>query len=226
MYFLDSVWYNVRVHGQTGKKMTYHKHGQTRQVIQWAYVTDNLGEAVLMPMPVAVFHVVCELLATRGLWPSTFAVDTPTNQGYNSPDLSSEAWLQWQDEVSTFISDGIEFMSKFDQFIKSQLRIEAALTGVTVDLDDIEGLFAGEFTPDGLQPTIELTNTALGTLDTTVSGTMATQEATFEDILAQVELIRTALDTIAGTSPEDLADNLEGIASTISTIATILGVVA
>jgi len=112
-----------------------------------------------------------------------------------------------------------------DDLIKTNLMIVAALTGETIDRDHPENYMAGEYAPAGLTPTVELTNTALGTLDTTVSTGFTAQNEALDSMLAQIELIQASLATIAGTSPDDLADDLEGIASTISTIATILGVV-
>ena len=113
-----------------------------------------------------------------------------------------------------------------DDLIKTNLMLVAALTGETIDRDHPENYMAGSYTPTGLTPTVELTNTALGTLDTTVSGALTTHNETFNSMLEQIELIQASLATMAGKSPDDLADDLEGIASTISTIATILGVVA
>jgi hypothetical protein len=112
-----------------------------------------------------------------------------------------------------------------DDLIKTNLMLVAALTGETIDRDHPENYMAGSYTPTGLTPTVELTNTALGTLDTTVSGALTTHNETFNSMLEQIELIQASLATMAGKSPDDLADDLEGIASTISTIATILGVV-
>lgn len=196
---------------------TFHKHAQTRQVIDWEYITASLGESFLIPITPAVFHVASELLASRGIWPSTFRDGEPTSLGYYSPDTTSEAWLQYKQEVADFISDGIDFMTKFDDFLKSQLRIEAALTGNSLNLDSIPGYFTGSIDSIGVTPAIEANNpnTKLTTIGSSLS-----------DVVTQLSAIKAAIEAQSTGDPEQLADDLEGIVNTIQTVATVLGALA
>lgn len=200
--------------------MAFHRLGQTRQVIQWSQVTETLGDCVLVPISPAVFHVACKLLAERGLWPSTFAIDTPKNVGYNSPDVTSAEWLSYKAEVADFIADGQEFMTKFTDLLTTNLMIVSALTGDTIDRDHPENHLTGEYATDGLRPVIETGfENNVGAFNTQTDFIIAE----LQDIEAQLLSIA---ETIASGGSGNLEDELEGIQSTISTIGTILGVLA
>jgi hypothetical protein len=213
----------MSVYTDKGKGMAFHKLGQTRQVIQWSQVTETLGDCVLVPISPAVFHVACKLLAERGLWPSTFAIDTPKNVGYHSPDVTSAEWLSYKAEVSDFIADGQEFMTKFNDLLTTNLMVVSALTGDTIDRDHPENHLTGEYNPTGLTETAVITNTRLNTINTTINDRLAVTNQHLSDQISKLEEIRQVLLTIAGNEPSDIADELVGIAETVGDVALILG---
>lgn len=185
-----------------------------------------MGDCVLVPISPAVFHVASNLLASRGLWSATFAVDIPKLSGYQSPDRLSEEWQQYENEVSQFLADGLEFMTRFDDFLKTQLRIEVALTGQTIDLDHPENYLSGELS--GSSSVIE----ELDNIDDAMGALRISLREALDGAVGELEAVNTNLDEIRAAiaaqttgDPEDLADDLEGIMNTISTIAGILGVV-
>jgi hypothetical protein len=214
--------------------MAFHRNSPTRQVINWEEVVSRLGDCVLMPVSPAVFYVACNLLGSRGLWQSTFIVE-PLSTGYNSPDTTSEDWHRYEDEVGQFIRDGQEFMTKFNDFIKSQndlvktqLLLTFAVTNIdgsgTVNLNTPEIYLTGEHTPQGsigelLQTYLELGNTNLANMNEK----MGIGNENTVDMIGKLEEIRQVLLTIAGNSPSGLADELIGISQTIGNVASILG---
>jgi hypothetical protein len=110
-----------------------------------------------------------------------------------------------------------------DDLIKTNLMIVAAITGQTVDLDNPETHLAGDYTPNGLTPAVTtvggMFDEKLSDINTNVAGIVTT----IGDQIDKLEEIRSAIAAQA-TDPEQLAGDLEGIANTIQTVATILGV--
>ena len=96
--------------------MPIHKYAQTRQIIDWGRIVSALGEVVLMPIPIAVFWVFVGLY-DRALWQATYKITDNGNGTYTSPERSTIEWQALENELSTFLSDGIEFMSRFDDLL-------------------------------------------------------------------------------------------------------------
>lgn len=211
--------------------MAKHALCNTRQVIQWGEVVSRLGDCVLVPISPAIFHVAANLLSSRGLWSATFALDTPGQMGYESPDRTSEDWQRYEHELSSFLSDGLEFMTRFDELIKSQLRIEFALTGLPLDLDNTDAYFTGDMDVLGIGPSITNNNpntnleNIKGAIDATNTGLGNIKDA-LDDAVTQLDNIRAAIAAQSTGDPEQLADDLEGIVNTIQTVATVLGALA
>lgn len=95
----------------------------------------------MIPVPFSVFWVFNGLFE-RALWPSTYKETDNGNGTYNSPDTTGSDWQLFESELSTFLSDGIEFMTKFDDLITSlnnvSTRIDNQTTETTERLDQLE----------------------------------------------------------------------------------------
>lgn len=111
-------------------------YAKTRQLVDWQSVTDGLDDTVIMPVNIGVFRVASVLLATRGLWPSTYRVSHINTYTYNSPEKASTSWILLEDAISKFITDGVEFVTRFDELITSVNKLDKldAITSALVDI--------------------------------------------------------------------------------------------
>lgn len=130
--------------------------------------------------------------------------------------------------------DGLEAalmaVLSIDDLIKTNLMLVAAMTGQTIDRDHPEDYLTGEYDPDGLTPATASIASTVAALDEhtgerlgDINAAVEDVRSTLSDTIDKLEEIRQAIVAQAGGDPESLADDLEGIASTISTVATILG---
>jgi hypothetical protein len=107
--------------------MALHKNAYSRQLIDWSALCTTFGNCAMVPMPYSVWTVARKLLQDRALWQSTFYTDAPNLAVYNSPEYTDENWIIWKDELTTFLFDSEEFMTKFDDLLAGQAGIEDAI---------------------------------------------------------------------------------------------------
>lgn len=132
-------------------------------------------------------------------------------------------------EVLTFVDQlerNLMAVLSVDDLIKTNLMLWSALTGTTIDRDHPESYLTGELDP-GSSVVEELDNIddAVGALRISLREALDGAVGELETVNTHLDEIRAAIAAQTTGDPEDLADDLEGIMNTISTIAGILGVV-
>jgi hypothetical protein len=121
-----------------------------------------------------------------------------------------------------------------DDLIKTNLMLWAATTGTTIDRDHPENYLTGEYAPaSSVISELDNIDDAVGLLQINIREQLELSVAQLELSVAQLVTVNTRLDEIrlaleaqVGGDPASLEDELEGISTTISTVATILGVLA
>lgn len=113
--------------------MTRKKYSPTRTIVSLEDFDQKESQYAFVCVPVFALEVARKLLAERGRWAATYALEfNAADAGYIAPDRDSDIW----NRITANIGDFLEATNKLncEDLIKVQRMLVAAMVGENVDL--------------------------------------------------------------------------------------------